>query len=114
MTAPVYCERCEAMTHPTLPHSCFSAAMLRAYKDAERAVKELCDECGYYRCTCLSILTPEMAAVIEAAKAQKTAAEALQRHTCDDWTCLHYVKYIGACTRTEAAVEALSAVEGDV
>jgi hypothetical protein len=38
MTAPVYCERCEAMTHPTLPHSCFSAATLRAHKDAEQAV----------------------------------------------------------------------------
>jgi hypothetical protein len=46
-----------------------AAATLRAYKDAERAVKELCDECGDYRCTCLSILTPEMAAVIAAAKA---------------------------------------------
>jgi hypothetical protein len=32
-------------------------------------VKELCDKCGDYRCICLSILTPEMAAVIEAAKA---------------------------------------------
>ena len=40
MTAPVYCEHCEAMTHPTLPHSCFSAAALRAHKDAERAVIE--------------------------------------------------------------------------
>ena len=38
MTAPVYCERCEAMTHPTLPHSCFSAATLRAHKDAEQKV----------------------------------------------------------------------------
>jgi hypothetical protein len=109
MTAPVYCGKCEQMTHPTFPHSCFSAAALRAYKDAERAVKELCDACGDYRCICLGILTPEMAAVIAAAKAQKTAAEALQRHTFDEW-----MKYIGACTRTEAAVEALRAVEGDV
>jgi hypothetical protein len=38
MTAPVYCERCEFMTHPTLPHSCFSAATLRAHTEAERAV----------------------------------------------------------------------------
>jgi hypothetical protein len=38
MTAPVYCERCEAMTLPTFPHSCFSAATLRAHKEAERAV----------------------------------------------------------------------------
>jgi len=38
MTAPVYCESCEAMTHPTFPHSCFSAATLRAHKDAEQAV----------------------------------------------------------------------------
>ena len=38
MTAPIYCEHCEAMAHPTLPHSCFSAAALRAHKDAERAV----------------------------------------------------------------------------
>jgi hypothetical protein len=38
MTAPVYCERCEAMTHPTFPHSCFSAATLRAHKDAEQKV----------------------------------------------------------------------------
>ena len=34
----VYCEHCEAMTHPTLPHSCFSAAAVRAHRDAERAV----------------------------------------------------------------------------
>jgi hypothetical protein len=26
------------MTHPTLPHSCFSAAAVRAHRDAERAV----------------------------------------------------------------------------
>ena len=38
MSAPVYCEQCEQMTHPTFPHSCFSAATLRAHKDAERAV----------------------------------------------------------------------------
>ena len=38
MIAPVYCEHCEAMTHPTLPHSCFSAATLRAHKDAEQKV----------------------------------------------------------------------------
>ena len=38
MTAPVYCKQCEQMTHPTLPHSCFSAATLRAHKEAERAV----------------------------------------------------------------------------
>ena len=38
MTAPVYCETCEQMTHPTFPHSCFSAATLRAHKDAEQAV----------------------------------------------------------------------------
>jgi hypothetical protein len=31
-------------------------------------VKELCDECGDYRCTCLSLLTPAHAAVIAAAK----------------------------------------------
>jgi hypothetical protein len=47
MTAPVYCEQCEQMTHPTFPHSCFSAATLRAHKDAERAViaaaKEMSD-----------------------------------------------------------------------
>jgi hypothetical protein len=40
MTAPVYCGTCEQMTHPTFPHSCFSAATLRAHKDAERAVIE--------------------------------------------------------------------------
>jgi hypothetical protein len=38
MMAPVYCEQCEQMTHPTFPHSCFSAATLRAHKDAEQAV----------------------------------------------------------------------------
>jgi hypothetical protein len=38
MTAPVYCEQCEQMTHPTFPHSCFSAAKLRSHKDAEQAV----------------------------------------------------------------------------
>ena len=38
MTAPVYCGTCEQMTHPTFPHSCFSAATLRAHKDAEQAV----------------------------------------------------------------------------
>jgi len=38
VNAPVYCEHCEAMTHPTFPHSCFSAAAVRAHKDAERAV----------------------------------------------------------------------------
>jgi len=38
MTAPVYCGECEQMTHPTFPHSCFSAAALRAHKDAEAAV----------------------------------------------------------------------------
>jgi hypothetical protein len=38
MMAPVYCERCEAMTHPTLPHSCFSAATLRTHKEAEQKV----------------------------------------------------------------------------
>jgi hypothetical protein len=26
------------MTHPTFPHSCFSAATLRAHKDAEQKV----------------------------------------------------------------------------
>jgi hypothetical protein len=40
MTAPVYCEKCETVTHPTLPHSCFSAAALRAHKEAEQAVIE--------------------------------------------------------------------------
>jgi hypothetical protein len=39
MTAPVYCERCEFMTHPTLPHSCFSAATLRAHKKVIAAAK---------------------------------------------------------------------------
>jgi hypothetical protein len=38
MSAPVYCEQCEEWTHPTFPHSCFSAATLRAHKDAEQAV----------------------------------------------------------------------------
>ena len=38
MTAPVYCTTCEQMTHPTFPHSCFSAATLRAHKEAEQAV----------------------------------------------------------------------------
>jgi hypothetical protein len=38
MTAPVYCETCEQMTHPTFPHSCFSAATLRAHKEAEQKV----------------------------------------------------------------------------
>ena len=47
MSAPVYCESCEQMTHPTHPHSCFSAATLRAHKEAEAAVieaaKAMCD-----------------------------------------------------------------------
>ena len=38
MTAPVYCGTCEQMTHPDFPHSCFSAATLRAHKDAEQKV----------------------------------------------------------------------------
>ncbi len=48
MSAPVYCEKCEQMTHPTLPHSCFSAATLRAHKEAEQkviaAAKAYCDD----------------------------------------------------------------------
>jgi hypothetical protein len=38
MTAPIYCGTCEQMTHPTFPHSCFSATTLRAHKDAEQKV----------------------------------------------------------------------------
>ena len=40
MTAPTYCTTCEQTVHPTHPHSCFSAATLRAHKDAEQAVIE--------------------------------------------------------------------------
>jgi hypothetical protein len=40
MTAPVYCPTCENMVHPTDPHSCFSAELQRAHRDAERAVIE--------------------------------------------------------------------------
>jgi len=38
MMPPVYCTTCEQMTHSILPHSCFSAAKLRAHRDAEQAV----------------------------------------------------------------------------
>ncbi len=38
MTAPTYCTTCEQTVHPTHPHSCFSAATLRAHHSAERAV----------------------------------------------------------------------------
>jgi uncharacterized Zn finger protein (UPF0148 family) len=38
MTDRVYCPTCENMVHPTDPHSCFSAAAHREYREAEEAV----------------------------------------------------------------------------
>jgi predicted lipoprotein len=47
MTVRVYCPTCENMVHPTDPHSCFSAAAHREYREAEAAViaaaKAFCD-----------------------------------------------------------------------
>jgi biotin synthase-like enzyme len=40
MTVRVYCPTCENMVHPTDPHSCFSAAAHREYREAEKAVIE--------------------------------------------------------------------------
>jgi len=40
MTVRVYCPTCESMVHPTDPHSCFSAAAHREYREAEEAVVE--------------------------------------------------------------------------
>ena len=40
MTVRVYCPTCENMVHPTDPHSCFSAAAHREYREAEEAVIE--------------------------------------------------------------------------
>ena len=40
MTVRVYCPTCENMVHPTDPHSCFSAAAHRKYREAEEAVIE--------------------------------------------------------------------------
>lgn len=40
MTVRVYCPTCENMVHPTDPHSCFSAAAHREYREAEAAVIE--------------------------------------------------------------------------
>jgi hypothetical protein len=40
MTVRVYCPTCESMVHPTDPHSCFSAAAHREYREAEAAVIE--------------------------------------------------------------------------
>ena len=40
MTVRVYCPTCENMVHPTDPHSCFSAAEHREYREAEKAVIE--------------------------------------------------------------------------
>ena len=40
MTVRAYCPTCENMVHPTDPHSCFSAAAHREYREAEEAVIE--------------------------------------------------------------------------
>jgi hypothetical protein len=40
MTVRVYCPTCENKVHPTDPHSCFSAAAHREYREAEAAVIE--------------------------------------------------------------------------
>jgi hypothetical protein len=40
MTTRVHCGTCEKLVHPTDPHSCFSAAAHREYREAEEAVIE--------------------------------------------------------------------------
>jgi hypothetical protein len=56
---------------------------------------------------------PAQAAVIEAAKAQLKAADALRTHSCILEICIHDKEHTRACIRVEDAVTALLALEGD-
>jgi hypothetical protein len=79
------------MVHPTDPHSCFSAAAHREYREAE-------------------------AAVIEAAKRQADAGRRWETHSCDSYEggqCAHEINYERACNDTDFAVTTLRALEGD-
>ena len=89
MTVRVYCHTCEGMVHPTDPHSCFSAAAHREYREAE-------------------------AAVIEAAKAQESELHRLLElgvnERPDAHTCLEFAR---SKSGIKEAVRTLRALEED-
>jgi len=75
-------------------------------------------EAGTYSCdgftlTRETLLTSARAAVVEAAKAQLKAADALRTHSCILEICIHDKEHTRACIRVEDAVTALRALEGD-